>query len=158
MMQVLLDGEPFLDLPGMLRYANRNSSKATSQSSEKNSGTSSDAQSPIAMNHLDLPGSPARGALDRIGACVGHSQLKKAIVHMTQRDPEKRLSVSEYRHQLEISEGTDGPSFPAYFSATLYPLFLRLHWEGVGPDQRVAILCEVCVSPLLTSCWNTPIS
>ena len=95
------------------------------------------------MNHLDVPGSPARGALDRIGASVGHSQLKKVIVHMTQRDAEKRLSVSEYRNQLEMKEGEKEASFPAYFSASLYPLFLRLHWEGVGPDQRVAILCEV---------------
>ena len=140
----------------MLKYANRN--RPTSQSSDRNSSTNTDSNSPIAMNHLDVQSSPARGALDRIGAGVGHSQLKKVIVHMTQRDAEKRLSISEYRNQLELSEGAGEASFPAYFSAALYPLFLRMHWEGVGPDQRVAILCEVRLRTFLPSSLPSPLS
>lgn len=138
-----MDGEPFLDLPGMLKYANRsnNISSNGSQPSDKKGGVFQDG-STAGMSHLDLQGSPAKGALDRLGIGRENTELKKVVVHMTQRDPDKRLSVAEYRHQLEKGTGTETP-FPPFFSNALYPLFLRLHWEGIGPDQRIAILCEV---------------
>jgi hypothetical protein len=150
--KVILDGEPFLDLPGMLKYANRSNNINSSQSSDKKGGVSLDGCT-AGMSHLDLQGSPAKGALDRLGIGRENTELKKVVVHMTQRDPDKRLSVAEYRHQLEKGTGTDTP-FPSFFSNALYPLFLRLHWEGIGPDQRIAILCEVqytLFSPLLPS-------
>lgn len=33
--------------------------------------------------------------------------------------------------------------FPAYFDSCLYPLFLKIHWNGVTPDERVNIICQV---------------
>lgn len=82
---------------------------------------------------------------------------------MTQRDPEKRLRISEY---LDILSGRctvkpvsskeeatlpDVPKypFPPFFDSFLYPLFLKMHWNGVTPDDRVNIVCEVRVSILI---------
>ena len=222
-LQVLLDGEPFLDLHGMLRYRNDgingvNGNNGSSGSNNSSSGSNSniDAKNEGSgdqkaddkkgdkkgtdsrMSHLDVPGSPARGALDRIGGIgVGsggdtRSVLRQAIVHMTQRNPRSRLSVQEYRQQLEASRpstssggrpiidssgrptagsgsgsSSSGSSssgrliadsiapFPSYFSSALYPLFMRLHWEGVGPDLRIAIMCEVRTRHRLH--WSTDI-
>lgn len=33
--------------------------------------------------------------------------------------------------------------FPAYFDSSLYPLFLKMHWNGVTPDERVNLICQV---------------
>ena len=140
----------------MLRYANRSSAN-TGLPGDKKAGITSQI-STSALAHLDLPGSPAKGALDRMGNKAGDLQLRKVVVHMTQRDPDNRHSVLEYRKQLELenSGGHDAP-FPPFFNTALYPLFLRLHWEGTGPDQRIGILCEVgsrCIDlacPLLSS-------
>jgi len=33
--------------------------------------------------------------------------------------------------------------FPGYFDAGLYPLFLKMHWNGVTPDDRVNLICQV---------------
>lgn len=160
--QVLLDGEPFLDLPGMLRYADRNDNTTTDSSQaadSKGGANSSEVNSGPRMSHLDVTGSPAKGALDRIGAGVAGNprpELKQLIVHMTQRNPAHRLTVTEYRQQLETPKRGDSSSdqpFPAYFSAALYPLFMSLHWEGVGPDQRIIILCEVSLRSLSLHCF-----
>ena len=32
--------------------------------------------------------------------------------------------------------------FPPYFASSLYPLFLKLHWTGVTPDDRVNLICQ----------------
>ena len=189
---MILDGEPFLDLSGMLRYAGNDtgcsassncsssSSSSSSKDADSRSSTTASVDSNNHMHHLDLMGSPAKGALDRIWAGTGtgvggeypRSKLKQVIVHMTQRNPDKRLSIADYREQLEehrssscsstertpssinhnggmnsnsgeIEREREAP-FPAYFGDVLHPLFLRLHWEGVCPDQRIAIICEVC--------------
>lgn len=128
----------------MLRYANRSSSNIGLPGDKKAGVTSQISTSAYACAwaHLDLPGSPAKGALERMGTRVGDLQLKEVVVHMTQRDPSKRRSVAEYRQQLE-NKGSSNAPFPPYFNTALYPLFLRLHWEGTGPDQRIGILCEV---------------
>jgi hypothetical protein len=71
---------------------------------------------------------------------------------MTQRDPLRRLSVSDYldvlqgKRELTVAqtEAADwSPSFPAYFDGFLYKLFLDLHWNGITPDARIYIICEV---------------
>lgn len=134
----------------MLQYVNSRSN----QNSDKKGGNKmslNDSSTNPGMVHLDVPGSPAKSALDRVGS-IGDKigvKLKQVIVHMTQKDPSKRHSVADYRRQLEgcgknshESAAVDSP-FPSYFSSVLYPLYLQLHWEGVGPDQRIAILCQV---------------
>jgi hypothetical protein len=101
---------------------------------------------------------------------------------MTQKDPANRLSVSEYLDILQgkLSGAAEGggdvpvpppltraalpplpPSkaypdmsiFPAYFDSSLYPLFLKMHWNGITPDDRVNIFCQVLspFRPLLTA-------
>ena len=79
---------------------------------------------------------------------------------MTQRRPENRTSVRNYRHVLEGRRPIDSlatrsgvapdpsdahtpPPFPAYFASTIYPVFHLLHTRGVTPDDRIAILCDV---------------
>jgi hypothetical protein len=100
----------------------------------------------------------------------------QVIIDMTQRSPEKRTNVRNYRHILEgrrspstmVSQGgsshagqrappsadtdaavtrdsTESMPFPEYFSQTIYPLFSKLHTMGVTPDDRIVILCEVCI-------------
>ena len=56
---------------------------------------------------------------------------------MTQRAPKHRRSVKEYREEMESS-----CTFPAYFNGLLYDLFLKLHWNGSAPDDRVRIISE----------------
>jgi hypothetical protein len=82
--------------------------------------------------------------------------LRAIVVDMTQKDPERRLSASEYLNVLQgnvenISEQTFGDLkdfkvdyfLPSYFDSCVYPLFLKLHWNGVTPDDRITIICEV---------------
>lgn len=63
--------------------------------------------------------------------------IKRLVAHMTQRDPKHRRSVREYREDFESSG-----SFPVYFSGYLYDLYLRIHWEGTTPDDRIRIIAE----------------
>lgn len=37
--------------------------------------------------------------------------------------------------------------FPGYFDAGLYPLFLKMHWNGVTPDDRINLICQVRDGP-----------
>jgi serine/threonine protein kinase len=159
--EVLLDGEPLLDLSGMMRYLY----PATAASSSTSQRTSSSSSSSSAFNSLDQAGSPAKSLMDRLSA--RWPRVQQVVTHMTQRDPLARLSVAEYRlllerrsitvsakqpNEIEVESGKEDKSrtkirspFPQYFGANLYPLFLRMHWEGVDPDARLAILCKVSI-------------
>lgn len=94
---------------------------------------------------------------------------------MTQKNGDRRLSATEYLKILQgISTGstdennantTDAgnqtesaettPSAPApnpafavlpnYFEKCIYPLYLKLHYQGTTPDDRIVILTEVCI-------------
>eukprot|EP00605_Chrysophyceae_sp_TOSAG23-4_P002541 GSChrysophyteH1.ASY1.ANO1.2806.1 assembled CDS len=64
-------------------------------------------------------------------------RVRNLICHMTHRDPEKRLSVTEYKQVLE------GPVFPKYFREAMGPLYKGLHRDGVTPDRRVSMICRV---------------
>ena len=33
--------------------------------------------------------------------------------------------------------------FPPYFNSFLYKLYLNLHWNGITPDDRINIICQV---------------
>ena len=184
MAEVVLDGEPLLDLPGMLKYLSssinnsssnnsNNHTSATSSSSpqppsssfgqrtEKQSSStpmSADSRGTAAsvVERLDHINSPAKSLLDRIA----NPRVRQVVTHMTQKDPRKRLTVTEYRKVLEghlslsddrVPGATGGAvkrsadrtmPFPPYFGDVLYPMFLKLHWEGVGPDERIAIICR----------------
>jgi len=129
-------------------------------------------------------------------------QSIQVIIDMTQKDPNNRLSVSEYLDILQgktnlepsttiaepsttllppappaLASGSPGPGsipadgthlpprapqsgsgsggagvsaaqaaltvFPGYFDAGLYPLFLKMHWNGVTPDDRINLICQV---------------
>lgn len=154
MAEVFLDGEPLLDLPGILKYISASTSK-------KGAG---------GFERLDQDDSPAKSALLRIS----NKQIRQVIIDMTQRDPDKRLSVNQYRQILEgglrsgdqsvdisgmsnleasaiasAGHGPDvnseqqlGPVFPAHFDSTLYPLFLEIHFSGNTPDDRINIICQ----------------
>jgi hypothetical protein len=108
------------------------------------------------MQRLDQENSPARALLNRIR----DKRVRDIIVDMTQRDPALRLSVSQYLNILqgksqnncrdELSEFQGhgithnyNALFPSYFDSTLYTLYLKLHWEGVTPDSRVNLICQV---------------
>lgn len=130
MAEIFLDGETLLDLPAMLKY---NSNSAN-------------------LERLDQDESPVKGAIQRIN----NPMIRKAVVDMTQRNPEKRLTALEYRLLLQggvndVSDDISSPiaAFPLYFEKFLYPLFLRLHFEGITPDARVGIICEVYANIVL---------
>ena len=63
--------------------------------------------------------------------------IKTLVSHMVQRNPSYRRSVKDYREDFESSG-----SFPEYFTGVLYDLFLKIHWEGHTPDDRLRIVCE----------------
>jgi phosphoinositide-3-kinase regulatory subunit 4 len=131
--EIYLDSKTaLLDLPTMLSYI-----------------VAKDGVEPAGS--LDKHDSQAKSVLSRIHC----APLLDAIVHMTQRDPEQRLSVGEYLQALLGKQDSDAknivltsdsaampPIFPSYFEHSLQPLFLRLHYEGVTPDRRVHILCS----------------
>ena len=106
----------------------------------------------------DLPSS--RSLLSRISNVL----VRNVVLDMTQRQPDSRLSVSDYLDilhgkkslsnctlQAPLSTATQSPAnttpssmtCPSYFDGFLYPLFLKLHWNGVTPDLRINIICEV---------------
>jgi hypothetical protein len=136
----------------MLQYINGRNGQTSDKISGNKSSSLKDNNS-SGISHLDMPGSPAKSTLDRVGNIGGIGlKLKQVIVHMTQKNPSKRHSIADYRKQLEGGEKGNGSSnenatvdcpFPSYFTSVLYPLYFQLHWEGVGPDQRIAILCQV---------------
>ena len=93
---------------------------------------------------------------------ISNSKIREIILDMTQRQPDRRRSVSEYLDILQgknqsqeaankepniasASSSAIGESccFPPYFDGFLYPLFLKLHWNGITPDLRIHIICEV---------------
>ena len=115
--EVLLDGECLIDLPSMLQYL--------SLCREKKEGEPN-----ICLSDDD---SPALSTLNRIK----DPRIRKTISLMTQYAPGDRLSVSSYRKILE-EKGV----FPSFFSTVLYDLFIKLHWHGTTPDDRVNIICE----------------
>ena len=186
MAEVVLDGEPLLDLPGMLKYLSSSSNNSSNNLNNHTSAASSSSPQPPSssfgqrtdkqsssipmstdsrgtaasgVERLDHVNSPAKSLLDRIA----NSRVRQVVTHMTQKDPRNRLTVTEYRKVLEghrslTDERTPGAAggiggavgrpadrtmpFPPYFSDVLYPMFLKLHWEGVGPDERIAIICR----------------
>ncbi len=44
---------------------------------------------------------------------------------------------------VSLNRSSDLATFPAYFDSSLYPLFLKMHWNGITPDDRVNIFCQV---------------
>eukprot|EP01039_Chlorochromonas_danica_P000671 gene672-726_t len=137
MAEVLLDGTILLDLPSMLQYLS---------SSAESLGTVHPSEDLSARTYLSR---------------ISNPHVRQVIIDMTQKDPEKRLSVSQYLALLQGRPGTgisseegsskgsidgEGKSalcvFPPFFDTCLYPLYLKLHWQGVTPDDRVHLLCE----------------
>lgn len=116
--EVLLDGECLIDLPSLLQYL----SMCRSGKKEGKPHTC-----------LSDDDSPALATLNRIK----DPRIRKTISLMTQFAPSDRLSVSAYRQILE-----DKGVFPSFFSSVLYDLFLKVHWHGTTPDDRVNIICE----------------
>ncbi|KAJ1426931.1 hypothetical protein B484DRAFT_450462 [Ochromonadaceae sp. CCMP2298] len=146
MAEVFLDGVPLLDLPGMLRYVDSK------------------------LSRLDQEDSPAKSLLTRIQ----NVHVRNVIIDMTQKDPSKRLSITEYLQVLQgntsidtdphstgapptsalppppqSASGASGDQltnplggFHPYFGSSLYPLFLKMHWNGVSPDERINIICQ----------------
>jgi hypothetical protein len=43
--------------------------------------------------------------------------------------------------------------FPVYFESFLHPFMLQLHWQGITPDHRINIICEVYSSLFIASLW-----
>ena len=147
-LQIFLDGVPLMDLPSMLQYV---SSGSTTQSAKGNLNSR--------LGFLDCEDLPSsRSLLSRISNVL----VRDVVLDMTQRQPDSRLSVSEYLDILHgkkslpnstlqtpyntTTQSQSNPSpmtCPSYFDGFLYPLFLKLHWNGVTPDLRINIICEV---------------
>lgn len=107
-------------------------------------------------------GAPAPDGIDKLEgqikstlSRIDNECLHEVVVHMTQKDPRKRLRVDEYKLALQgkkglATENQKSPSltkpaaslFPPYFEKLLMPLFFRLHYEGETPDRRLHLLCE----------------
>jgi phosphoinositide-3-kinase, regulatory subunit 4 len=130
--QVLLDGEPLLDLPSMLKYKSCCEEPASSGSVAGSLGAK-ESTLPL-MTSLADPESPALSTLNRIQ----DERIREVIAQMTQHAPCRRMPVKTYRADLETSG-----VFPSYFGSTLYELFLSIHWRGATPDDRVGIICQV---------------
>lgn len=62
----------------------------------------------------------------------------QTITLMTQHSASRRMPVKVYRTNLEAEK-----VFPKYFETTLYDLFLKIHWRGATPDDRIGIICQV---------------
>eukprot|EP01038_Epipyxis_sp_PR26KG_P008875 gene8875-11972_t len=146
MAEIFLDGVPLLDLPGMLQYLSDSSSNP--------------------MQKLDHEDCQAKALLTRIK----NKLVRDTIIDMTQRDPNKRLSIPEYldvlqgkSHLYQFNDASGSTNkqnkkgkpplnvnqdlnstipFPPYFNEFLYPLFFKLHWQGITPDDRINIICE----------------
>eukprot|EP00595_Chromulina_sp_UTEXLB2642_P001080 CAMPEP_0196767414 /NCGR_PEP_ID=MMETSP1095-20130614/40796_1 /TAXON_ID=96789 ORGANISM="Chromulina nebulosa, Strain UTEXLB2642" /NCGR_SAMPLE_ID=MMETSP1095 /ASSEMBLY_ACC=CAM_ASM_000446 /LENGTH=413 /DNA_ID=CAMNT_0042135519 /DNA_START=62 /DNA_END=1300 /DNA_ORIENTATION=+ len=151
--EVFLDGEPLLDLPGILKYA-------AAGSSSRNFSSSPNQAINTPYERLDQDESPAKAGLLKIT----NKLIRKVVIDMTQRDPDVRLSVQQYRLLLQGGVSLDNSkndtksinttmssdekkkptitAFPLYFETVLYPLFLKLHWKGSTPDDRIGIICE----------------
>ena len=118
--EIWLNGEALLDLPAMLRYVSQS------------------------VDRLDHEDSPAKATLNK----VNNRMIREVIADMTQRDPEKRLSINQYfdilegKSKLRSNSINEKPIFAPYFSRCIYPLFTRLHFEGLTPDDRIGIICE----------------
>eukprot|EP01041_Mallomonas_annulata_P005779 gene5779-11677_t len=120
--EILLDGEPLLDLPGMLRYRH------------ETGGSGSGSEKGFEFSSLDEEVSPARSTLMKIQDV----KMREAIIAMTKRSVEERVrSVKSQRLWLEQQQ-----VFPEYFSSVLYKFFQRIHSNGITPDDRIAILSE----------------
>jgi hypothetical protein len=186
--QIFLDGVPLLDLPGMLQYVSGTNGSGISSANLENEHPAQLSFSPNgsgrSFNCLDDDESPAKTLLSRIDnklvkkvlftfilvSHFGHDFFcVQVVIDMTQRDPTKRLSVSDYidilsgklsfqniveefgncKSFLESSESTSNISgncpFPSHFDSYLYPLYLKMHWNGITPDDRISIVCEVSI-------------
>lgn len=100
------------------------------------------------------------GQVKSVLSRIDSQPLRDVIVHMTQKDPRKRLRVDEYKCALQgkkeavsrlsiattttttLDQWTTAPLFPPYFEKMLLPIFFRMHYEGITPDRRIHILCE----------------
>lgn len=142
---------PLFDLPGMLQYL---SSTAESIGS---SAYPSNLKPPIDDTTMSLGSIPAKQELEDFPAKqlimrIQDPLLRQVIIDMTQKDPSKRLSATDYLKILQgksflkdatINEESKLSLFPNYFESCIYPLNMKLHWNGVTPDDRVKIISEV---------------
>jgi hypothetical protein len=72
---------------------------------------------------------------------------------------ENNANTADAGNQTESAETTPSapapapnPTFavlPSYFEKCIYPLYLKLHYQGTTPDDRIVILTEV----RKFSCW-----
>ncbi|CAM9452987.1 unnamed protein product, partial [Ectocarpus fasciculatus] len=107
--EILMDGIPLIDLPGILKY-----------------------RAPF-MDRLDHDLSPSVVAIQRIK----DPALREVVCRMTARNPDHRPTISEV---LMMIDGD--PILPSYFKNYVYDLFLSMHWQGMLPDTRIAMLCQ----------------
>jgi serine/threonine protein kinase len=158
MAEIMMDGTPLFDLPGMLQYV---SSPLETLGS---TGTFSVPSTPLPQSSSPNPASGSTGSgstteeisAKQLMARIRHPQLKTVIASMTRKDADKRLSASDYLKILQgkisveqlstETENVNSPKakyvIPDFFESCIYPLFLKLHWNGVTPDDRVMIVCE----------------
>lgn len=139
--EIMMDGTPLFDLPSMLQYLSASSESLCPQESPKINLTADSGKS-SSKNELD--DNQFKQLLSRIKSPL----MRSVIIDMTVKDPEKRLRASDYLKLLEghytaTHEETEQTRvIPEYFEDCIYPLYLKLHWNGVTPDDRVMILCE----------------
>lgn len=157
--EILLDGVPLIDLPGILKY------RASYEADIEGAGDTSPKAKPASlpskgkfMDRLDHALSPSAVAVQRIK----DPTLREVICLMTARDPNHRPSVTEVLRLVsdgvctvenDISGGDEVPVssirasmdcnvLPPFFKSYLYDFFLSAHWQGMLPDTRIAMLCE----------------
>ena len=147
--EILLDGVPLIDLPGILRYR----APVDDSLDPNGSGDSSPKRSsgPCVrvryMERLDDEMSPCLVTLQRIK----NPSLRELVCRMTCRNPDHRPKVSEILDiisQRDSLSEQDEPALPdiavlpSYFGRYMYDFFLSVHWQGMLPDTRVSMLCE----------------
>jgi len=155
-----------LDLPAMLQYLSSVTDSLAPLTPGVTNLYQSAASIPTVMEEITSPTSntnnttntnttnttggednPAKQLLQRIK----HPFMRAVITDMTQKIAERRLSVTEYLKILQTSTTQGGAEentgvsavLPTYFEHCIYPLYLKLHYQGITPDDRIAILTEV---------------
>lgn len=145
--EIFLDGTPLFDLPTMLKYLTSSAPALGPVVDLENIGKFSDGNSTSSTASNSFKAGEEEDS-KQIIMRISDPLLRSVLIHMTQKDASKRLTASQYLKILLDQSDSSDPSeskastLPSYLENSVYPLYLKLHWNGVTPDDRINIICE----------------